>query len=196
MKKYKNILFDFGNVLGVFRVNQLLQECCGYDDEHLREVIFHDWDLFDAGMYSNEEYIQSCLELANVVEKEAVKKFFNDWFYHLHPIDEMHDWIVELKEKGYRLYILSNAPVIFEKKISHYPIVKLFDGCVFSGSIRLAKPDVRIYQHLLDKYDLKAKECFFIDDKVENIEGAFKVGIDGMVYDHNLEEIKKRICRY
>ncbi|MGN1344250.1 MAG: HAD family hydrolase [Traorella sp.] len=192
-KHYKNIIFDFGNVLGEFKIDQLLDECCQSHHEHLKKIIFHDWDNYDGGKYQQDEYVKSCLNLASEDEKEKILSFFKDWYLRLHPIDEMHQWIMQLKNEGYHLYILSNAPIIFEEHIDIYPNMSLFDGKVFSGRIQLAKPDIRIYQYLLDKYHLKADECFFIDDKKENVEAAMQIGIKGMVYDHNLDMIRQKV---
>ena len=39
------------------------------------------------------------------------------------------------------------------------------------------KPDIRIYQTLLNRYHLKADECLFIDDSLANLEGAKQAGL-------------------
>jgi len=59
----------------------------------------------------------------------------------------------------------------------------LTDGDIFSYSVRQVKPDVEIYETLLKKYQLTADECVFIDDRMENIEGAEKAGIHGICFE-------------
>jgi putative hydrolase of the HAD superfamily len=54
----------------------------------------------------------------------------------------------------------------------------------------MIKPDVCIYQYLLDKYQLLPEECFFIDDMARNVAGAEKAGIRGTVFDGDFEEIR------
>ncbi|MBR5796062.1 MAG: HAD family phosphatase [Erysipelotrichaceae bacterium] len=189
MKKYKNIIFDFGNVLATFDMNDLLIRCFGRCDQALKNCIFFDWNGFDEGKYSNEEYVQNVLNHVSKDDYDAIIHFFNTWFRVLQPIDEMLVWIDELKNQGYHLYILSNAPVIFEEYVTNYSFVKLFDGSVFSGSIKIAKPDSKIYQYLMDKYQLNKEECLFIDDKLENVEASREFGMDAIVYHNNLEEI-------
>ena len=51
----------------------------------------------------------------------------------------------------------------------------LFDGGIASCEVHINKPDPRIYQALLDKYQLKASECVFIDDRRENVQAAFEL---------------------
>lgn len=193
MKQYQNIIFDFGNVIGRFHPDELLKKCCGISFQRLKDVIFHDWQQLDEGTISYDDYVNKCLQLTDVYEKEYILQFFQTWYYELPMIAEMNDWIISLKKEGYRIYLLSNAPVIFEEHIDTYPIMKYFDGRVLSASIRMSKPNSDIYEYLLDKYHLNASECFFIDDREENVEGALNCGIDAMVYHGNLEEIKAKI---
>jgi 2-haloacid dehalogenase len=49
-----------------------------------------------------------------------------------------------------------------------------------SGQEEVVKPDPRIYQVLLDRYDLAAGACLFIDDKAENVDAARDVGLVGL----------------
>lgn len=190
--KYENIIFDFGNVLGRFDFDSLLRSCDIKADEAVKKAIMHNWNALDDG-YDYDDYIRETLEMVEDSEKEAVKLFFEKWYLVLEDIEEIHEWVHELKKEGVRLYVLSNAPVIFEEHVGVYPIMKEFDGAVFSGSIRLSKPDVRIYRHLLDKYGLKAEKCFFIDDHLANVNAAKRCGIEAMVYHNNLEDIKKAV---
>ncbi|MCI1732642.1 MAG: HAD-IA family hydrolase [Prevotella sp.] len=39
--------------------------------------------------------------------------------------------------------------------------------------------------HSLNKFDVKAAECVFIDDKPENIEGCKTVGMNGIVFKNS-----------
>jgi len=48
---------------------------------------------------------------------------------------------------------------------------------VISADVNLIKPEAEIYDHLLNKFNLKAEETLFIDDSKANIEAALKKGI-------------------
>jgi putative hydrolase of the HAD superfamily len=87
-----------------------------------------------------------------------------------------------LKEKGYNLYVLSNtASGMLESRQHDYNFFELFDGILLSHEVGAVKPYAKIYNILLEKYNLKPEECLFIDDFAWNVEGAKKVGIDGVV---------------
>lgn len=55
------------------------------------------------------------------------------------------------------------------------------EGGVVSYEVNMAKPDIRIYKKLIDKYDLVPEECLFFDDLKANVEGAIKAGMQSKV---------------
>ena len=67
---------------------------------------------------------------------------------------------------------------------------KYFDDFYVSAYNHLLKPDLQIYKHFLTKFNLKAKECIFIDDILVNVEGANKVGMKGYLYDGDINHLK------
>ena len=53
----------------------------------------------------------------------------------------------------------------------------MFDDKIISGHVGLAKPDTKIYQLAIDKFNLVPEKSLFIDDKIENVHGAKQLGI-------------------
>ena len=66
-----------------------------------------------------------------------------------------------------------------------------FTGYVVSCDIHMLKLNEEIYRYLLNKYNLKAEECLFVDDVEKNVEGAKKVGMKE-TFKHNYDEIIKK----
>ena len=67
------------------------------------------------------------------------------------------------------------------------------DGQVFSFEVHQIKPEPEIYRTLLDKFNLVADECVFLDDRRENIEAAETQGIHTVLfttYQDALEKLK------
>lgn len=56
------------------------------------------------------------------------------------------------------------------------------DGKVVSGFVNMIKPQPEIYKCLLEKYNLVPSECVFIDDRMDNVEAARQVGINGIQF--------------
>lgn len=192
---YKHMIFDFGNVLASFDTGSLLHSYCTEKDlPMMQNAIYHNWQALDEGSISYEEYQKETFARLPERLHETARKCFATWYQHMIPIQPIWDMIHTLKEQHTGLYILSNAPVFFEEHADFFEITRLFDGAVYSGSIRKFKPNPEIYQHLFDTFSLDPADCFFIDDKPENIESAKKLGMNGMVFTgQNLSEIKKAI---
>ena len=84
----------------------------------------------------------------------------------------------ELKKEGYRTFGLTNwSAETLPRVIDQYEFFKLFEGIVVSGEEHLVKPDPRIFKVLLNRYNLKADECLFIDDSAKNIQAAQLLGM-------------------
>lgn len=85
--------------------------------------------------------------------------------------------LYKLKKK-YKLYGLTNwpaetIPVAYER----FSFFKEFDGIVVSGEEKMIKPDEPIFLLLLQRFQLKAENCIFIDDNIANIKAAEKVSL-------------------
>lgn len=90
-----------------------------------------------------------------------------------------------IKKAGYKVYVLSNWDAqsfpLLQKKYSY--IMTMFDGTCISGDVKMLKPNKDIFHACLQKFNLKASECLFIDDEQHNIEGAQSVGITAIKFD-------------
>ena len=100
------------------------------------------------------------------------------WHTILQPKADTEDLIRRLKKGGHRIYYLSNFPErTFRKLLETVPAFGLMDGGVVSYDVHQVKPNPDIYQTLLNRYQLEAKDTVFTDDTSINVEGAQKVGI-------------------
>ena len=127
-------------------------------------------------------------------EKEAAARCFAQWhLYNMRPKKGMEELTRQLKEKGYGLYICSNASVrLLECYRDVIPAIDCFDGVLFSAEVKCMKPQKEMYEHLYRRFRLDPGECYFIDDLEENIQGARDTGMDGYCFsDGNVEDLRK-----
>ena len=103
------------------------------------------------------------------------------------PLKGAKEFCDYIKNKGYGIYILSNASDKFYEYFPKFLPLDYFTGYVVSSDIHMLKPNENIYRYILDKYNLKAEECLFIDDKDYNVEGAKKLNIKAEIFkdDYN-----------
>ena len=86
--------------------------------------------------------------------------------------------LVERLKVDHRLILASNTdPIHFAHSVEHYPVLKNFERYFLSYEMRLTKPDPAYYRDVLDRLDVPAGDCVFIDDRTENVEAARGVGI-------------------
>ena len=113
------------------------------------------------------------------------------------PFEDTYELVKRIKAAGVKIYLLSNVPPYIHKMIETVPALKLFDGFVASCDVKLLKPERRIYEHLLEKFNLKAEECFFIDDMSVNAEGARAVGMKAHHFaNHDVEALENALRQY
>ena len=192
--KYKNIIFDFGNVIGKFDGRYIMEQFCEPDDvDLLCSVIYEKWGELDKGTIDYDEYREECLAALPDRLADQTRAFFKDWPSHITPKEDTLCFIDELVERSVPVYLLSNAPTYFAEWAQQYEVLKKFSGVVFSAPLKTAKPDPAIYQYLFRTYSLKPEECFFIDDLEKNIEAGKALGMNGIVFSGDIEKVKQAI---
>ena len=180
----KNIIFDVGDVLLEYRWKDMLKDYGLPDDEAYKvgNLMFNDnlWHEFDLANMTRDEIVGQYLK--NYPDYAEVMQWFMTHGELMHvKREDVWEKAQKLKEKGYGIYILSNySQELFEKHTKDAPFISLADGVVVSYQIHITKPDDKIYRYLLDKYNLKAEECIFFDDREENTEAARKLGIEAI----------------
>lgn len=103
------------------------------------------------------------------------------------------EYIKTLKKQGYKLYLLTNITEESYNYINDLINVNIiFDGGIYSYQEHITKPDKRIYNLLIDKYNLKRSEIIFFDDKEKNVISAINQGISSYVFK-SIEDIKNNI---
>lgn len=191
---YTNFIFDMGNVLMDFSPDYILSEFTNNVEEieYLKIQIFESelWRSLDNGDISFENALLKILDDVPQSKHKICREIFNHWQEYKVPRNDMLDIIKTLKRKGYGIYLCSNAASRFHSYVDHYEVFSYFDDLVISGDLHISKPDIRIYEYLLEKNRLDAKTCLFIDDLNINIKAARMCGISGYHYNGNAELFK------
>jgi len=177
----KNIIFDLGNVLLKFKPHEFLLKFT-HDKEYIDQFVSKvtrskTWLELDRGTNSVENARTFFLSKFPQ-EKEFIELFFDQWMDMLTPIEENIEILKELKESGFKTYILSNfIKETFIHVSSKYSFFSLFDGQIISGVENVIKPEKAIYELLLRRYNLIPEECLFIDDILFFLKPAKKLGM-------------------
>ena len=181
------IIFDMGNVLIDFRWRELFTEMglSGERFERMADATVRDpvWNEFDLGIWTDDMMLEAFIKNAPELEDE-MRAMMGEYFPRLlKKFDYTDEWLDRLKAKGYKIYILSNfSRKAFTDCADELDYVKKADVAVISYNIHLIKPDPKIYEYILDTYDINPKEAVFIDDNPANIEAAKKFGINTVLF--------------
>ncbi|MCQ2506950.1 MAG: HAD family phosphatase [Lachnospiraceae bacterium] len=189
MADIKNIVLDIGNVLGHFCWEKVFTDIMGIKGEEFERLadctVRSDmWSELDKSLLSDEQVMENCIKLDKSQEKN-IREFFTHLGEVVIDFDYSRKWINELKQEGFKVYILSNyGKTSFTscRERGNLSFIEDVDGAVISYEVKLCKPDVEIYEALLSKYDLKAEECLFFDDLIKNVEGARKAGMKAKLF--------------
>ena len=189
---YKNIIFDFGNVLADWQPHRIAKKFSRSDAECelMEAAIFENWAILDTGDVTFDQFREGVMNQLPAGLHKTAAELLDTWHQHIPYVEGMQELIPKLKEAGYRLYLLSNAPAMLKDHLAAFDIMRFFDGAVISGDIKLTKPDQRIYQYILNEYALKPEECLFIDDLIDNVAAALACGIDSIQFKGDVSEIE------
>lgn len=184
----KNIIFDVGNVLVEYNPDGLMRRL-GFDEETLQAVnqaVFQNelWNESDRGVLSPEELLEAFIANNPAYEKE-IRQVIDAVGDTISLMPYTVEWVKELKERGYHLYILSNyAEYTYEKTSHKMEFLPYMDGVVFSYRCKLIKPEKEIYEYICETYGLKPEESVFLDDREDNVQAARNMGMNGIVFEN------------
>lgn len=180
-----NIVFDLGAVVIGWEPARLLQTRFperAPDPEAasgLARAFFHhpDWQDFDRGVRGVDDVVERTAARLSL-PRDRLHDFVASLGEHLMPIDTSVELLATLRHRRsagehIRLYYLSNMPVPYARALERrFSFFQWFDGGVFSGDVKLVKPDGDIYEMLAWRHDLAASRTLFIDDMPANVEAA------------------------
>ena len=193
------IIFDIGSVL-VQQVPleiSLRQENPKFIPEELIDQLVKIWCSSGTEQGSLEEQITTaCIKASEYGIKGPLKQYMKyialESLRNIESCDYTIPMLRSLKMAGYKLYILSNwGKWHFEelqKRNEFREFLQYFDGGIVSYQVGLKKPDRKIYEVLIDKYNIDPTSAVFYDDKPENIQAAKEVGLNAVVFDRSIAD--------
>ena len=193
----KVIFFDIGGVLLHIHPDKMIShisDITGLSYEKVR-LSFPEkgHDIYEKGQMTNQEWFQTFKSAlphnSGLIETE----FWDAWAMILGEESKVIDILLELK-KYYKIWLLSNTnPKHIQDELDNkYVFPKLVDGAIYSYDVGLRKPDKSIYIKACELAKVNPEESVFIDDLIENIDGAKKVGIKGIHYT-DIEKLNKSL---
>lgn len=188
----KNIVFDIGNVLVKWAPYEVLSPIFPEQDEkELFEKMRPIWIDLNLGKYTETEAISLYHEELGL-PKDKLQKMMYEFKVRQTPLPGSIELLQRLSDLEFNLYsITDNVRELMEYHRRNSEFIHFFKDIIVSADIGVLKPDSRIYEHLLKKHNLVAKECVFMDDLEVNVEGAKSVGMHSFQFFDTNQAIKE-----
>ncbi len=187
-KGVKNIIFDLGEVITDIHFEETkaaFEKLTGGDVSELYETKMHTelFEKLETAEISPEYFLE---QLQKYFGKNATTNQVKDaWNIMIGETPwKRLEFVNDLRPK-YKTFILSNTNPIhidylniaLKEKYNIENLNPFFDKVYYSHDLGFRKPNAEIYLKVLEKEGLLAAETLFIDDRLDNIEAAAKLGI-------------------
>ncbi|MDG1974443.1 MAG: HAD family phosphatase [Flavobacteriaceae bacterium] len=185
--KIETIIFDLGGVLVDWNPEYVYLNEFNGDRKKMQwffdNICTSSWNEEQDGGYLMADATEERINLFPKYKK-LIKMFYGRWEEMLKgEIKGTVEILHKLKRKKYKLIALTNwSSETFPVAVKKFKFLKLFDGIVVSGKVKMLKPFPEIYNYTLKKYGLIANKSIFIDDRISNVDGAIKCGIHGIQF--------------
>jgi putative hydrolase of the HAD superfamily len=182
------VIFDYGMVLTGLpdgAAHEALMRITGLPEDRFELLYWADRHAYDEGKLSGISFWQKFLRDAGLDGGQSMVEELNRWDARMWTTQnpQMVAWQARLKQKGIRTAILSNmGDSVLESIKREFDWIGRFDALVWSFELRVAKPDPRIYLHVLEKLGTTAGETLFLDDKKINVDAALGLGMQALEF--------------
>ena len=178
----KNLIFDYSDTLMRFGGLDWLREVAGDEERamhiHCTMFLLPEWAVYDRGELDGESVKSRLKASLDNSDCELGLRYFDEWYRHHTMIAGIPELLAELKAKGYGIYLLSDYPECFEYNWEKFAdFFQIFDGRGVSYELHSRKRERTAFPLMLDRYNLKAEESYFVDDLGLNIEAARECGL-------------------
>ncbi|MEO6454786.1 MAG: HAD family phosphatase [Ginsengibacter sp.] len=206
MQNIKAIIFDLGGVLlniDFLKVSEAFKALgvINFDELYNQSESNPLFADLETGRINEEEFcegIKKCTD--KPITNEDITKAWNAILLDFRK--DSINYLAQLKSK-YKLFLLSNTNIIhykafnkiFDATIGNQSFNSYFDKAYYSHEIGLRKPHVDAYQFVLNENNLQPQSAVFIDDTLNNIQGAKAAGLQTILLEkggkiEDLEELK------
>ena len=190
----KNIIFDFGDIFINLDKQGTYKAMAALGVTEITEDMIQVYHRYEKGLISTEEFIDFYEQKVHLKREDLV----NAWNAVLLDFPKRRlDFITELAaSKKYRLFLLSNTNDLHIKWIQnslgtafYNEFKNAFEQFYLSHEIHFRKPDLEIYEFVLEENNLNPNETLFVDDLQENTDSAQKLGIHTWNLDPKTEDV-------
>jgi putative hydrolase of the HAD superfamily len=188
LTKIRAVVFDFGGVLCFHPPQERfdpIARALGLATPDLLRLFWARRIPYDAGKLDSAGYWRGIAEAGGVpFEDSRLPELVRHEVELWNDYDErVLSWAAHLQARGFRTAILSNLPrPLGEELRATAGFLDPFDHVTFSYELGMVKPEAGIYRDAIDGVEVAPEEALFLDDRLDNVEGARAAGMHGEVF--------------
>ena len=116
----------------------------------------------------------------------SMKNELLDLYKILSPYPEVKDTLQKLKDKNYKLAILSNGtPELLDELVNSNNLKNLFDDIFSIEEVGIFKPSSKVYDIPIKKYNIKKNEVAFLSSNTWDVSGGGNYGYNSIWVNRN-----------
>ena len=134
-----------------------------------------------------EDSLDKSMRVFNI--NKSMKNELLNLYKVLSPYPEVRRVLEDLKKKNFKLAILSNGtPALLKKLVASNKLNNLFDDLFSIEEVKVYKPDSRVYEIPVKKYNIKANEITFLSANTWDVSGGGNYGYNSIWVNRNKSE--------
>ena len=131
-----------------------------------------------------EDSLDKSMRVFNI--NKSMKNELLNLYKILSPYPEVRGVLEDLKKKNFKLAILSNGtPDLLDELVTSNKLNNLFDDLFSIEEVKIYKPDSRVYEIPLKKYNVKASEITFLSANTWDVSGGGNFGYNSIWVNRN-----------
>lgn len=201
MRNIKAIIFDLGGVVIDWSddiVYRKAADISGIRFKKLQKAAEDEMDSFCKGKITETEFWRRALRKSGHPKNHVLLRLDRLWYHEYRKSARLNREVIKIIRKiraRYKVGVISNISPVHDavnKKRRYY---RYTDNEVLSHKVGIIKPDLRIYRIALKKLRCEPSECLFIDDKIRNVRGARKAGMNAAQFK-DAARLKRDLKRF
>lgn len=186
----KTLIFDLGGVIIDLSIDHTLQafsDLSGFEKERVKDIYYSNegFEAYEKGLITDSDFRNLIREMFSITSSATV--IDTSWNAMLRGLPLRKLRLIERLKGSYSVYLLSNTNSIH---ISHVNEIMLpgigehgrsldsyFHKAYYSHVMKKRKPNADIFEQLLNENNLISGQTLFLDDNLDNLEGAKQLGI-------------------
>ena len=195
MKNIKAIIFDAYGTL--FDVNSAAEKCKdkigakweGFSNYWRTTQLEYTWLRSLMNRHKDfwqitEDSLDKSMKAFNI--DSSMRNELLNLYKILSPFKEVPEVLKALKEKNYKLAILSNGtPILLNELVKSNNLEKIFDDLFSIEEVGIYKPNSKVYDMPIKKYQVQKNEVVFLSSNTWDVSGAGNYGYNSIWVNRN-----------